>query len=47
MVAIARAGQAFLPEKNCILEEGDVLYISATCDGIEKLREKLTKAGEK
>jgi trk system potassium uptake protein len=47
VVAIARSGQAFLPDKKCKLEEGDVAYISATCDGIETLREKLTKAGGK
>jgi trk system potassium uptake protein TrkA len=46
-VSIARAGQAFLPEADCMLEEGDVVYISATCDGIETLRERLSKAVEK
>ena len=46
-VSIARAGQAFLPEADCMLEEGDVVYVSATCDGIEMLRERLSKAVEK
>ena len=46
-VSIARSGQAFLPEPDCMLEEGDVVYVSATCDGIEALRARLAKAGEK
>lgn len=45
-VSIARAGQAFLPESDCKLEKGDVVYISATCEGIEELRERLSKAVE-
>lgn len=47
VVSIARSGEAFLPDVDCILEEGDVIYISATCNGIEALREKLTKTGVK
>jgi trk system potassium uptake protein TrkA len=46
-VSIARSGQAFLPEADCLLEEGDVVYVSATCDGIEVLRERLSKGGGK
>lgn len=47
VVSIARAGQAFLPEADCVLEEGDVVYVSATCDGIEALREQMTKPEKK
>jgi trk system potassium uptake protein TrkA len=47
VISIARAGQAFLPDEDCMIEEGDVIYISATCDGIDALREKLAKVGGK
>ena len=42
-VSIARAGQAILPTTSSNLEEGDVLYVSATDEGIESLRERMTK----
>jgi trk system potassium uptake protein TrkA len=47
VVSIARSGQSFLPDKDCLLEEGDVMYVSATCDGIEALRKKLMDSGVK
>lgn len=40
-VSIARAGQAMLPEEDLEFEECDVLYVSATLDGITSLRNKL------
>jgi trk system potassium uptake protein TrkA len=45
-VSIARAGQAFLPDADIVFEKGDVVYVSATCDGIGTLREKLAEAVE-
>lgn len=44
-VSIARAGQAMLPKPDTRFEECDVLYVSATIEGINMLRERLgTKA---
>ena len=40
-VSITRAGRAFLPTPETILENGDVLVISATLAGIENVSEKL------
>lgn len=39
--ALSRRGQAVLPEQEMTLQTGDVLLVSATIDGIERLREKL------
>lgn len=36
-VAITRAGRALFPTPESTLEEGDLLYISTTCDGLETL----------
>jgi trk system potassium uptake protein TrkA len=37
-VAVTRAGRSRIPEPALVLEEGDVLYVSATRSGIEALR---------
>jgi trk system potassium uptake protein TrkA len=46
-VSIARAGQAILPDSDSLLEECDVLYVSATDEGIEALRDRMNKVVEK
>lgn len=40
-VAITRAGKAFLPAADTVVQEGDVLMISATLQGIEAVRKQL------
>jgi trk system potassium uptake protein len=40
-VSITRAGKAVLPAANYALEEGDVVHISATLEGIETLRDRM------
>ena len=39
--SITRAGRAFLPSPETILEKGDVLLVSATLEGFESVRDKL------
>lgn len=46
LIALTRAGQARLPDQDAVLEEGDVLHISATLKGIECLQAKLFRPGE-
>jgi trk system potassium uptake protein TrkA len=46
-VALTRAGRAMLPDSDAGLEEGDVLHVSATLEGIEWLRARLAAGGEK
>jgi trk system potassium uptake protein TrkA len=41
-ISITRAGRAMLPSANSILEQGDVVHLSATLEGIEALRTRLT-----
>ena len=41
-ISITRAGRAMLPSANTILEQGDVVHLSATLEGIEALRTRLT-----
>jgi trk system potassium uptake protein TrkA len=45
-VALTRAGRAILPSSDTLLEECDVLHVSATLEGIEKLRSRLGLAKE-
>lgn len=45
VAALTRGGNSFLPEKDTVLEAGDVVHVSATCEGIEGLRKRLL--GEK
>ncbi|MCZ7554380.1 MAG: NAD-binding protein [Anaerolineales bacterium] len=40
-VALTRAGRAMLPERDTVLGEGDIVLVSATHIGSEKLRKKL------
>jgi trk system potassium uptake protein TrkA len=40
-VAITRAGRSFLPDKSMILQEGDVLNVSTTFDGIGMLTARI------
>jgi trk system potassium uptake protein len=41
-VSLTRAGQALLPDANTTLQNGDVVQLSATLDGIKTLRQQLT-----
>lgn len=45
-VAITRAGKAILPSNDVSMELGDVLLVSATLNGIQKLRQRLVNQGE-
>ena len=45
-VALTRGGTARLPAPETVLEEGDVLHVSATFDGIEVLRKQFAVAEE-
>lgn len=40
--SITRAGRSLLPDPKYVLNTGDLVYISATYDGIEALRSKLS-----
>ncbi|MHC1741353.1 MAG: TrkA family potassium uptake protein [Anaerolineaceae bacterium] len=42
-IAITRAGKAFLANTSSILQEGDLLNVAATFDGIEETRKVLQK----
>lgn len=46
LVALTRAGKASLPKLDILLEYGDILHLSATLEGIEKLRERLAQGKE-
>lgn len=41
-LAITRAGTAFLPEESTVLNQGDILTVAATMDGIHETRNNLT-----
>ena len=45
-VALSRAGRAFLPESNTMLQEGDLLNVSSTFEGIGALTARLSKKAE-
>lgn len=45
-VALTRAGRAMLPSDAFCLEAGDVLYLSATLEGIEALQRRLNSRQE-
>lgn len=40
-VSVTRAGRAVLPDMDMIMEEGDVLHVSANLDGVEELRKRI------
>ncbi len=42
-VALTRGGKASLPGPALLLEDGDVLHVSATPEGIDALRRKLAE----
>ncbi len=46
LVALTRAGKASLPTLDTLLEYGDILHLSATLEGIEKLRLRLAQGKE-
>jgi trk system potassium uptake protein TrkA len=46
-VALTRAGHALLPTPETRLESGDILHISATFEGVEALRQRLTQLKER
>lgn len=39
--SVTRAGRADLPDAGQIVEEGDILHVSATLDGVEALRQRI------
>ncbi len=41
LVALTRAGKASLPAADMLLQAGDILHLSATQEGIERLRKRL------
>ncbi len=45
-VSLTRAGKAILPTRDTVLEENDILLISATFDGIETVRHQLHQRQE-
>jgi trk system potassium uptake protein TrkA len=45
-VAVSRAGRAMLPSPSLPLQTGDVIHVSATQEGIEDLRNRLTEIEE-
>lgn len=45
-IALARAGKAFLPERNAKVQTGDVLNVAATFEGIELTRKRFNAALE-
>ncbi|HKY53243.1 MAG TPA: TrkA family potassium uptake protein [Anaerolineales bacterium] len=45
-VALSKAGRAFLPERDTMLHEGDLLNVSSTFEGIGALTARLSKKAE-
>jgi trk system potassium uptake protein TrkA len=45
-VGLTRAGRAILPSDETLLEAGDVVLLSATANGIEELRQRLSSVQE-
>jgi trk system potassium uptake protein TrkA len=43
--ALTRAGRAMLPSPDFSLEEGDLIHVSATLEGIQTLQQKLNSKG--
>ncbi len=41
-IALTRAGRASIPDDNTILSEGDILDVSATFEGIDALRKRIS-----
>jgi trk system potassium uptake protein TrkA len=45
-VAVTRAGKAMLPDRDIVLQPGDVVHVSATFEGIEGIRQQIAGAKE-
>ncbi len=45
-VALTRAGRSFLPDTSILLEEGDVLHVSSTFEGIRTVTDRLAGKGQ-
>jgi len=45
-IAITRAGQAFLPEAETVMNTGDILAVAATMEGIQDTRANLRRRQE-
>ncbi len=45
-ISVSRAGRAFLPDEGTALLEGDLVYLSATLDGIQSLRRRINLVKE-
>src|SRR5512138_1036439 len=45
-VALTRAGRSFLPDSSLLLQEGDVLNVSSTFEGIREITERLSGKGK-
>ena len=45
-IALTRAGKAVLPSADTLVEESDILHLSATFEGIEALRQRLVASKE-
>jgi trk system potassium uptake protein TrkA len=41
-VSVTRAGRAMLPSAQIVVEEGDIIHVSATLEGVVALRKRLT-----
>jgi hypothetical protein len=41
VAALSRAGRAFLPEHDLLIDEGDAILVSATVDGIQALQRQI------
>lgn len=46
-VAVSRAGSAMLPSPSLLVQQDDIIHVSATQDGIEALRIRIFDAGER
>jgi trk system potassium uptake protein TrkA len=46
VVSVTRAGRAVLPSPGMVMEDGDVIHVSAMLEGIKKLRQALSEAVE-
>jgi len=47
VVALTRAGRAFLPDCGFLLETGDIVHVSSTQEDVKALRQQLSAAQEK
>jgi len=45
IISLTRAGKAILPSKDMKIDAGDVIHVSATFEGVEDLRKRLSAGG--